>query len=1516
MKVFLPLLVFALLCGTCFGELCPQADLSGDCRVDWEDMAIFAEQWLGTGGCSHSGCGDFDGASGIDMKDFSVLAGQWGDRGAALFINEFMASNSSASDINDPAGDYDDWIEIYNAGEVDINIGGTYLTDTLAEPNKWQVPTGYPQETTIAAGGFLVIWADEEPGEGPLHAEFKLSRGGEEIGLIDTDGVTVIDSVTFGEQTTNISYGRYDDGNDNWRFFPTATPGAENNEAYLGFVESPEFSHFRGFYETDFDVIIASVTPGVAVYYTVDGSEPIENEVPSATASLYPGALHIDGTTCLRATAIKTGWLPSPATTHTYIFGASDGLKSLPVISLVGDANKTFFEPNGIMAIVGGYYDSSGVWQPDGPDSYNNPMQRGIEYERPVSAELLWADGNELQIDCGIRVRGSGYTRPRYTRGDDWWGCWNKNRFSFNLFFRSSYGSKRLEYAIFPFTDIERYRSIALRGGHNDSCNPFIRDEWARRLHKQMGAVEVTGSFLNLCLNGDYKFYYNPCGRIDQEFLQEWFKTDSEFDIITNSGVRDGDNVAFNSLVNYVRGHDLSINAHYQYVAERLDIEAFIDYLVLQIYSGNWDWPVNNWTVHRERAAGGKFRFGVWDAEGLADAWALGASLEKTAFDSFPFWWTWSAPGLNNIEDGGMCELYRAMKANADFRQLWADRTHKHFNNGGTLSKQNLETRFWELADEVSGVIEYIDTYMVDTFIPLREGPVLAAFDANGLFKLAMAAPMFKINGAYQHGGYISSGDQLSMVDPCSAGTIYYTLDGNDPRVEPRAVSTELVGVDAAKKVLIPTYDIGTSWRGGSEPYDDSGWTSGFGTVGYDTGTGYDELIDMDVEGDMYGQNSTCLIRIPFTVSSGQLSDFATMTLKVRYDDGFVVYLNGDAVAGKNSYGVPGWHSAASRTHEATGFEEFNLTSYLNKLQVGNNILAVHGLNISETDSDFLIGVELLAAGTAGSGGDVSPSAVAYTGSVALDHSCVVKSRVYDSGGDEWSSLNEAVYALGEVGQDLRVSEMMYHPAGTAAVDANSEYIELKNVGASSINLNLASFTEGIHFTFAVVELAAGERVLVVKDMDAFEAKYGTGRNVAGQYSGSLDNGGERIRLEDALGTAILDFEYKDGWRSITDGDGYSLTIINPASADVNDWSRKDSWRPSAYIDGSPGWDDSGIVPNPGAVVINEVMAHTDTYPNDWIELYNTTNGAIDISGWFLSDSDTNVMKYEFEAGTVIDGYGYLVVTEDTNFGPGAADAGSHIAFALSENGEIVCLWSAVDGNGMLTGYRQLEDFGASERGVSIGRYYKASTDNYNFVAMDGNTPGTANAYPKVGPIVITEIMYHPDWPANSPYNNDCYEYVELRNGGGTSVVLYDYAEGEAWKFTDGIDYTFPDSPSEVTIGSGNRIIIAKDPNAFSWRYPTVPSGIIYGPYDGWLANDGEKLELGKPGDELLGTRYYIRVERVNYSDGVHPGDEPGDVDLWPVEADGGGKSLTRTSTALYGNDPNNWTAQNPSPGG
>jgi hypothetical protein len=473
----------------------------------------------------------------------------------------------------------------------------------------------------------------------------------------------------------------------------------------------------------------------------------------------------------------------------------------------------------------------------------------------------------------------------------------------------------------------------------------------------------------------------------------------------------------------------------------------------------------------------------------------------------------------------------------------------------------------------------------------------------------------------------------------------------------------------------------------------------------------------------------------------------------------------------------------------------------------------------------------------------------------------------------------------------LRITEMMYHPSdpcdGGIYRSEEYEYVELKNIGTAPLSLEGVKFTEGILFDFPNIDLPAGAHIVVAKNQDAFSSRHVLPPSilVLGPYEGQLSNRGERIKLEDYTNSTILEYSYKDGWYDITDGEGFSLTLIDPVNAELDNWDQKDSWRTSAYLGGSPGADDSGFIPGPGAVVINELLANSPGNSPDWIELYNTTDAAIDISGWFLSDSGTDLTKYEIPVGTVIPPDGYIVFYEDRHFG----NPGLTAPFALSGDGERVYLSSAQ--NGVLTGYRQEEDFGASETGVSFGRYYKQSTGNYDFVAMSENTPGSANSYPKVGPIVINEIMYNPPLP------DEQSEYVELHNISAGTVNL------GGWRFTDGIDFTFPDG---VTVPAGGYLLVVKHPEAFMSSYPAVPVDIVYS-YDGNLSNAGERLEISMVGD--------IRVDRVNFSDGSHPEDCPGGVDLWPVEADGAGSSLTRRVTSDYGNDPDNWSASSASPG-
>jgi hypothetical protein len=257
------LLLAVSLTGPLAGR-CPVGDLNGDCRVDLRDLQVFAGQWLGAAGSS----ADINKDDEVGLNDFTLLAENWHRTGVPLVINELLASNTSC--VYDPQGESDDWIEIYNASDASIDIGGMYLTDDPARPAMWQIPPG----TIIPARGYLLVWADNDTDDAGLHANFKLDVEGEEVGLFDTDGRTLIDVISFGEQTTDISYGCYPDASDDLRFFGYPSPRAQNNGAYLGEVADTKFSHDRGFYDAPFSVTITTKTEGATILYTLDGRLP------------------------------------------------------------------------------------------------------------------------------------------------------------------------------------------------------------------------------------------------------------------------------------------------------------------------------------------------------------------------------------------------------------------------------------------------------------------------------------------------------------------------------------------------------------------------------------------------------------------------------------------------------------------------------------------------------------------------------------------------------------------------------------------------------------------------------------------------------------------------------------------------------------------------------------------------------------------------------------------------------------------------------------------------------------------------------------------------------------------------------------------------------------------------------------------------------------------------------------------------------------------------------------------
>jgi len=473
-------------------------------------------------------------------------------------------------------------------------------------------------------------------------------------------------------------------------------------------------------------------------------------------------------------------------------------------------------------------------------------------------------------------------------------------------------------------------------------------------------------------------------------------------------------------------------------------------------------------------------------------------------------------------------------------------------------------------------------------------------------------------------------------------------------------LTTSLVGAAAPAKALIPNGGaLGLSWTGGNEAAFDSlggdaAWLSGPSGVGFQragTDNNFGGLYGIDV-GAMDGVNDSAYVRIPFQVSSQQVLDsITTLRLDMRYDDGFVAYLNGVKIAQANAPATPLWNSGAtiSQTDSAAVTPvQFDVTQYKSALRVGGNILAIHALNhAGQNSSDLLVLPELTAVrntttpsvvngNTVDVGGRgwvnvreirvagqpaplpvVWSSPTVWTAQVPLQPGVnELVFEAYDFRGQRITTPFANTLTVTSTMSDrpyqdfLQISEFMYHPPDPTAAEPAAgftdaeefEFIEFFNSSEThTLELTGVRITDGPsdEFAFAgssVTSLAPGDYVLVVRNRAAFEARYGTAfsHRIAGTYQGRLDNAGELLVVVDPSGVDIHRFTYDDAapWPASADGLGYSLVLAAPASNP--DHALPSSWRPSHAVGGSPAAADLASGPAMGDYSLNGVVTSTD----------------------------------------------------------------------------------------------------------------------------------------------------------------------------------------------------------------------------------------------------------------------------------------------------------------------------------
>lgn len=785
---------------------------------------------------------------------------------AEVRISEFAALNDST--LIDFDLDASDWIELENTGPGSVFLGGWYLTDDPQVLDRWRIPN-----VELAAGQRLIVFASGKDLAWPeLHANFSLSGGGEYLALVRPDGLTIEHDYApvYPPQVADVTYG-LPAGGGAPGYFPTPTPLGPNGTVH-GLTEKVKFSRDRGFHDVAFDLALTCETAGAQIRYTLDGSEPT-----ATTGAVYGGPLAITQSTIVRAAAFVPGlptihevssrsflfpsdvvgqtdaaayargfpqqwidvdgvsWSEANGGTHPgarygldplVLAGSTeqelrDGLLAIPSISLAMSIDDWF-----------GHAAPSGV---DGiyPNSKKTVDFHGESWERTCSAE--WIDpsgGPEFQSDAGVNVQGGSSTFPEL-----------RSHLSLSLKFKGKHGPADLDFPLFPGSPVDEFEHLILDAGNQNSIHKpvgynfaqhaqALRDQFLMDLQEDAGGRAPRGRHAHLFLNGLYWGIVDVHERPDERWAAAHFGGDEEdWDSIKEGAVLHGNGNDYGhpdgagqffvaeAIAMAGVGPEATWEGQpaYEALGELLDYPSYVDYLILNQFVGNTDWPQRNWMATLRARDGaepypGKLHYHTWDAEQTMP-WGGGIHDVGGFYD---------VTGATGVWSGSAVFFHTELIENPEYVVLYGDRFEHLTRPGGPLwidpaysssgspfdpahPERNrpaalYEARASEIADAMRlayarwgnyflepGTLS-IDEWqvererIVEDYLPVRTEVLRAQLRNAGLY------PELDTPVPSHWGGVVAPGSVLTLSQP-DANMIVYTTDGSDPRLPGGTVS-------------------------------------------------------------------------------------------------------------------------------------------------------------------------------------------------------------------------------------------------------------------------------------------------------------------------------------------------------------------------------------------------------------------------------------------------------------------------------------------------------------------------------------------------------------------------------------------------------------------------------------------------------------------------------------------------------------------------------------------------------
>ena len=531
----------------------------------------------------------------------------------SLMINEFMSDNNGS--LLDEFNESSDWIEIINNSQSPIDLGAYYLSDDIENPKKWQFPNTIllPQESILVyASG-----RDEVTQNGEIHTNFAINSRGEYLAISTNE--TIVHFIQPKALNENESFAFIPDASNTGFVQTSPTPGSSNVTANNDYIQ---LSHIGGIYENSFSLSLTKGNPNHSIYYTIDGSLPtpndfqyssplLLNETLYSTDSLFSHQLsppedefkpdRVKRSIILKAAVFNSNNIRvSPVYSNSYfIHSLGANHNSLPIISLSLPEGSLVAQDTGIM--VPGIH-----WNSSNPNWTGNYYQRGDNWERESYIEYYDPNKNiSFKQTVGLRTHGGNSRRFRQK--------------GFKVYARREYGQRRMNYPFFIGESVNTYKSLVIKPFASSWRQSGIENCLANQLVQGLNIDQLNNHPVVLYINGEYWGVYYLEERIDEHHFEEHegIHPDS-IDIIENwnGSVREGDNVNFLALYDFVENNNFSDAEKYEELSDWIDIDNFIDYQLFEIFISNYDWPANNMRLWRKREEGQQWRWIFFDGDG------------------------------------------------------------------------------------------------------------------------------------------------------------------------------------------------------------------------------------------------------------------------------------------------------------------------------------------------------------------------------------------------------------------------------------------------------------------------------------------------------------------------------------------------------------------------------------------------------------------------------------------------------------------------------------------------------------------------------------------------------------------------------------------------------------------------------------------------------------------------------------------------------------------------------------